>query len=294
MRQLQRVERVAAALRVDRRALRRIQVLAGQRRALGLAQRAEVDDRDGGRRERRAEPRRRLARAIAEGQQHPPGGATAQERGQQLDRRRVAPVQVVEHQDQRLGRRDQIQQRADRAMSPMAFVDQPAGSRRAVAVERRQHAGQVVEKLGIEVLARVEVLGGDIGVEGVDPDPERKIALELRGRAREHHVAALLGLPPQLGQQPGLADPRFALDRQARRRSLPQIIEHLPEPFELRPSPDRLLGAKRHREPSITCRGRRRGRYLPACSRIHSPSSRCRRRDPSRAVIWKKPWIIPG
>jgi hypothetical protein len=127
-------------------------------------------------------------------------------------------------------------------MSPMAFVDEPAGDRRTVALERRQHAGQIVQKLGIELLARIEVLGGDIGVEGVDPDAERQVALELRGRPREHHVAAFLGLPPQLGQQPGFADSRFALDRQARRRSLAQIIEHLPEPFELRPSPDRCSG----------------------------------------------------
>ena len=103
-------------------------------------------------------------------------------------------------------------------MNPMAFVDQPAGTVAPSRLSDGSTRPRSSRSWGIEVLARVESsLGSDIGVEGVDPDPEREIALELRGRAREHHIAALVGLPPQLGQQPGLADPRFALDRQARR-----------------------------------------------------------------------------
>ena len=83
-------------------------------------------------------------------------------------------------------------------MHAMAFVGQSPGARRAVALERRQHARQIAEGLGFEVVAHVEFLGGDVGVQGVDPDTERQIALELGGRPGEHQVAALLGLPAEL------------------------------------------------------------------------------------------------
>ena len=96
-------------------------------------------------------------------------------------------------------------------MRPMAFVGDPVRRLGAIPIERREYAREVAP----EILGRVEIMRLDVGVERVDPHAERQVALELGGRAREHQVAALLGLPPQLGQQPGLADARLAFDRDA-------------------------------------------------------------------------------
>ena len=60
-------------------------------------------------------------------------------------------------------------------------------------------------------------------------------------------MAALLGPATQLGQQPGLADPGLAFDGDAGVPAALQIVERLPEPFELRLSPDRMVVAQRHR-----------------------------------------------
>ena len=94
------------------------------------------------------------------------------------------------------------------------------GSRLAVAARAatRDDPAQLVHELGAPVLVEVELLGRDVGVERVDPDAERHVALELRRRAREHEEALLLRRLRTLSEQVCLADARLALHRDARRR----------------------------------------------------------------------------
>ena len=66
-------------------------------------------------------------------------------------------------------------------------------------------------------------------------------------------MAPLLGPAPQLGQQP--ASCRSPARPRRQRRRCPaalQIVERLPEPFELRLAPDRMVVAQRHRRASLT------------------------------------------
>ena len=100
--ELQRVERVAAALAEDRRVPACRELATGEDAAFLLAERAELEHRDRRRGQRRAQSRGRPSRAVAEREQDMRRHAPAHEGGDELDRRGVAPVQVVEHEDERV------------------------------------------------------------------------------------------------------------------------------------------------------------------------------------------------
>ncbi len=80
-----------------------------------------------------------------------------------------------------------------------------------------------------------------VPVEGVDEDRERQVALQLRGGAGEHQVAARVRPDRQLLEQRGLADPRLAGHRDHRRARPDRAGEGLRE-RELRRAPDEVLG----------------------------------------------------
>ena len=65
---------------------------------------------------------RRLARPHRQSHQHRRGRGSAQQRAQQLDRCRVGPVDVVEHEHQWRRRREPLEELADGAMAPVALV----------------------------------------------------------------------------------------------------------------------------------------------------------------------------
>ncbi len=117
-------------------------------------------------------------------------------------------------------------------MDAVALVGERGVGRVSVAAQRRQHAGELVEQRGVPFALRL--LGGHVGVERVDPDAERHVALELGGEPAEHEVAARFGACAQLGQQARLADPRLAFEREARQRAVRERVERAVEPRELR------------------------------------------------------------
>ncbi len=67
------------------------------------------------------------------------GGRPPQQRAEQLDRRRVRPVEVVEHEHERPALRKGLEQRAHRAMGAIALV---LNRRIARGRERRQRRGR--------------------------------------------------------------------------------------------------------------------------------------------------------
>ena len=156
--ELQRVERVAAALAEDRRVPACRELATGEDAAFLLAERAELEHRHRRRGQRRAQSRGRPSRAIAEREQHMRRHAPAHEGGDELDRRGVAPVQVVEHEDERLAFGDQRQEPPDGAMRAMALVAERRGGRPVPDSKRRQDPCDVGQELGVRARAHDEFL----------------------------------------------------------------------------------------------------------------------------------------
>ena len=149
-------------------------------------------------------------------------------------------MQVVEDEHERLLGGDPLEQRADRAVGPVALVDRRrltgSGERGKDAAElRRQAGGQLVL-----------LTGGEVGVEGVGPDAEGKVALELGAGPGEDEHVAVVRPAPQLGEQMRLADPGLALDRKAGLRRAAQLVEHQVQLLELGRSPNGLCQGWAH------------------------------------------------
>ena len=133
-RELLEVERIAAALLVEAGCIRSVaDQLAG---VLG-AERPELDarDRPGAVRpfDRGAKPLAHLPRPHRQRDEYPSGRRSVEERAEQLDRRRIRPVDVVEHEHQRLCLRERLEQCADGAMAavPLVLDRRPAPDREA-------------------------------------------------------------------------------------------------------------------------------------------------------------------
>ena len=85
----------------------------------------------------------------------------------------------------------------------------------------------------------------EVLVERVDEDPVRQVALELRGATEEHEPAAVLGAPPELGEQRGLADPRVARDLKGERAADAGRVERALDDRELVGPPDQRTATHR-------------------------------------------------
>ena len=182
--------------------------------------------------QRRAQTLGGLTGPHSEGEQNRRRRLPASQRGDQLERRAVAPVQVVQHQHERPLVGYQAQEATDRAMGPVALVRD--GRRGAVgSLQRREHLGELGAQLLIPGLVLGEVLRDHVRVEGIDPDAERHLALELGGSAREHDVAALLGARAELSKEARLADARLPLQSDVSRPVVVESVERRVELLEL-------------------------------------------------------------
>ena len=129
--------------------------------------------------ERRRQTLRHLARTDGQREEHGSRRWAAEERADQLHGGRVGPVEVVEHEHERLHRRKLLEQGAHRTVAPVALVLQ---CHRAVGRERRQRR-EDVRQLGPHVVVEPAEPGplepADVLVEGIDEDGERQVALQL-------------------------------------------------------------------------------------------------------------------
>ena len=156
-RELLEVERVAAAVAVDRRHRSRIE--PGQQLArLGLVERRERDPSYRRHGERGRQGPRGTSRAERERQQDGSLDAATQQRREQLDRRAVAPVQVVEHEHERPRAREEAEQAARRAVSAIALVGDRVADAGAGPAQRRKQLGELGDQLGVPRLAQTEIL----------------------------------------------------------------------------------------------------------------------------------------
>ena len=241
--ELLQVEGVAAAVAVDGRDRLGVDGLE-QHRRFSLAELVELDAPNVRLRHRRLQALGGMAGSEAEREQHARPRLAADQRGDQLDRRAVAPVQVVEHEHERLRIGDQAQQAADRAVRSVALVRQ-----RSVAIrvlQGREHLTQLDRQLGVPALALVEALRDDVRVQGVNPDAERQLALELGGGAGKHHVPASLRALLKLLEQASLADAGLAFERQAAGAAIVQYVQRRLEMSELSLAPDDGAGGGFH------------------------------------------------
>ena len=71
--------------------------------------------------ERNQQAFRRLARPHRQSNQHRSSRRAAQQRAEQLGRRRVRPVHVIEHEHQRRRRRELLEELANRTMAAVAL-----------------------------------------------------------------------------------------------------------------------------------------------------------------------------
>ena len=191
-----------------------------QRLGVVAAERAELEPGERARAvralERGQQLLRHLPRTHRQREQHRRRRRAPQQRAEQLERPRVGPVQVVEHQHERLPGRQDHEQVADRLVRAVALVGEDrralwVRTRSSSSPERLQHGGR----------QPAHVL-----VERVDEDPERQVALELGRAARQHQAAAVVGHRLELGQQPRLADAGLAHELDRARLALERALEH--------------------------------------------------------------------
>jgi hypothetical protein len=240
--ELLEVERVPAALPEQRLAQRAGHPVAEQLARLLGGERVEHDlgdaalARRGG--QRRAQRRGRLPRPVGERDQHGRGRRAPQQVLDQLDRGVVRPMHVVQHQQQAGARaRQPLQQRPNRAVRPVALGLQAAGLGRALG-GCGEHPAELDQLAAREPLQPVTAETCGEVVQRVDPDAERELALELHAAAGEHQVPARLGLLDERGEQPRLADPGLACDREPTRTPEPQPCERGGERRPFAPTTD--------------------------------------------------------
>ena len=177
-----------------------------------------------------------------------PAGRTPEQVRDQLHRRRVRPVQVVDREHERTPAGEAVEQAAHGAVGavPLGWqrhrrvVDQPG--------QRREHAGQLVE-LEVQWFELVTIQRGEVVVERIDEDAEGFTLLELGRPSREDEVAVLLRLGAELGDQAGLPDALLA-------RDLDHAGRHPRRGARARPSARHARPASQRARPS--CRARHR------------------------------------
>ena len=243
--QVLEVEGVAAALEVEQvsRPLGRVGTEEARRRDEVEGCEDELDpavltQRTG---ERDLQTLRSLVPARRERQEDLGGGRAAQQRCDEVDGRRIGPVQVVEDHHERPIRGERREQRAHGGVHAVAFRH----GRARIVCQGRQ---RLRERRRV-ALGQVGRPGrGDVRLERVDPDGERQVDLVLRGATGHDHRAPVGRPEPELLQQPRLADARLAGHDERGRAAGPEIVEDPVEDADLCvPTDQRRLGAMAHR-----------------------------------------------
>ena len=143
-------------------------------------------------------------------------------------------MEIVEHEHERPRRREPLKQLAH---CPMHAI--PLDLKRRAATgdkggQGRKDLAELGAHLVIEATQPPRLKALDVVVERVHEHPERQVALLLGPASAEHQHPVSLDAIPELGQQPGLPDPRRA--EQLDRGGLAglETAERRDEPIELR------------------------------------------------------------
>ena len=182
---------------------------------------------------------RRVAAAHAGGDQHGLTFEPAHEVGEEAQRRAVAPLQVVDLEQQRaLGREVERQ--------PVQAVQ--SGERRVAACRHAVAGGGEHDLRGGRGAGQRRRVG-DHALEQLADDAERELALELARARVEHERAVGARAAAELGEQARLADPGRALDQH--RAALPhrRLGEQRVQQRDLAVALDERRGRRDRRHP---------------------------------------------
>ena len=156
----------------------------------------------------------------------------------ELQRRVVGPVQVVEYDHDRSPCGKALQQEADGSVSAEPLVAQHRLLPASGGPDARQHPRELDDAVSDEAFEPVVADRAHVVVEGVDPHAEGHVALELRSAPGEDEMSTPRGGARKLRQQPGLADARTSVERKAARLSARQRVERMLKRPQLKPAPD--------------------------------------------------------
>ncbi len=131
-----------------------------------------------------SEPFHAAVGAKGERDQHPRVRWPAEQPAEELDGRRVGPVEVVEDQDEWPRRREPLQQPTHRAMGAVALEREWCATATTEPGQRGEDVRELGSVLGIQQIEDAGVEAADVVVEGVDEHPEGKVPLQLGRRAR--------------------------------------------------------------------------------------------------------------
>ena len=155
-------------------------------------------------------------------------------------------MEVVEHQHQRRGRSESLEQLAHRAVGSIALVLEHGDARCLEPSQRGKHVRELATDVVVEGLETRRRKALDVLVERVDEHPERQVSFELRGRAVENEVPTRIGPGSKLPEQAGLADPRLAHQRKRSGAPPVQPVEDVVEHTARFGAPNELLGDRAH------------------------------------------------
>jgi len=217
-RELLEVERVAPALLEDLHPRAGVQGVAQEEVGL-LGRQRERRQLDGtttaGRRlQRPRQPDGQLPGPERHRKQHGRTRRTAQEVREELMRRVVCPVQVVERDHDGALARQRVQQAADGTVHEVALVGQERGLRVGAGGHDGQYPRELTDAIAEHSCQPLVAKRSGVVVESVDPHPERDVALELRSSPGEHEIPTRIRARTQLVKQARLTDPRLAVDPQ--------------------------------------------------------------------------------
>jgi hypothetical protein len=251
--ELLEIERVAAAVFIQGRYLGGLEPFAQEFACLSKAQRAQ---RDAG--EARLEVRmlqragqrlRNLVWTRGQCDEDRRSRRAAQESAQQLHRRRIRPVEVIEHEDQGLACREPMEQLPHGPVAAIALVlachPMSARERR----QRRKHACELCSDVVVEgpKLCRLEAF--DVLIQGIDEKGEGQVLLQLRRRSGQNQVPPQLSAGGELADQPRLADARLADYLEGTRAAPSEVFEDPLEQAQFVGTPDEVLGPQSHVSP---------------------------------------------
>jgi hypothetical protein len=213
-RQLDQVQRVAAGLAVQGRPFAGLDVVAEQLRSVPLRQWLELERADPvlpcGRGRRVEQPLRGVPWAIRVDQQQRLGDPVAKQVPQELERRWIRPVHVVEGEQQRLLRRQQPQRPVHGPVQAKALELQAVRGRLPGAVQRGEGRAELGHELLAEIREEILLALSEHAVERLDEDAERHAGLELGPLAAENRESGMLGPLARHLDQCRLADSRLA------------------------------------------------------------------------------------
>ncbi len=210
---------------------------------------------------------------------------------QQRDRIGIGPLDVVDHDDDRLMRGERAEQGAQPAERARPELDRRRGPRhahprdRGHAAQHREHAGERLDLVGEQQRDIDRVAAEQLARQRVDDavDPLERHALALVAAAGEHERPRALRLDTldEIAHERALADPALALDEHRGAATGDDLVERAVERGELaRASDERqwtLLGG-RARGQARDDHGRGRPGRRRAAQQIHAQARQLGRR----------------